>query len=290
MDAIYVHEKESDALALIQNHIPQFIWHSIEVNEDMEKSLQMINEAIAKYDTRAVLGHSLGGLYLMYAKIEDLQRAPIHRIIYNPVMAGNEDYIDKHVATVNRYAYKHPDVAVFSIKDELIGEHVVLENMATCYKAGFEIMVDDKCGHRLDKKVLKLIQSRLFSESDLEAANAVLYGEVRPIPFTHFYTFRSEKGIGVTTRDGKVLVPAEMDEVGEMMDSDGVIELRKGDKWGCLDYRDIYVEPVYDKIVVASEEMVRVLKNGVWGWLTWEGKFTTDESQADIGSFADAEK
>ena len=290
MDAIYVHEKESDALALIQNHIPQFIWHSIEVNEDMEKSLQMINEAIAKYDTRAVLGHSLGGLYLMYAKIEDLQRAPIHRIIYNPVMAGNEDYIDKHVATVNRYAYKHPDVAVFSIKDELIGEHVVLENMATCYKAGFEIMVDDKCGHRLDKKVLKLIQSRLFSESDLEAANAVLYGEVRPIPFTHFYTFRSEKGIGVTTRDGKVLVPAEMDEVGEMMDSDGVIELRKGDKWGCLDYRDIYVEPVYDKIVVASEEMVRVLKNGVWGWLTWEGKFTTDESKADIGSFADAEK
>ena len=290
MDAIYVHEKESDALALIQNHIPQFIWHSIEVNEDMEKSLQMINEAIAKYDTRAVLGHSLGGLYLMYAKIEDLQRAPIHRIIYNPVMAGNEDYIDKHVATVNRYAYKHPDVAVFSIKDELIGEHVVLENMATCYKAGFEIMVDDKCGHRLDKKVLKLIQSRLFSESDLEAANAVLYGEVRPIPFTHFYTFRSEKGIGVTTRDGKVLVPAEMDEVGEMMDSDGVIELRKGDKWGCLDYRDIYVEPVYDKIVVAGEEMVRVLKDGVWGWLTWEGKFTTDESKADIGSFADADK
>ena len=290
MDAIYVHEKESDALALIQNHIPQFIWHSIEVNEDMEKSLQMINEAIAKYDTRAVLGHSLGGLYLMYAKIEDLQRAPIHRIIYNPVMAGNEDYIDKHVATVNRYAYKHPDVAVFSIKDELIGEHGVLENMATCYKAGFEIMIDDKCGHRLDKKVLKLIQSRLFSESDLEAANAVLYGEVRPIPFTHFYTFRSEKGIGVTTRDGKVLVSAEMDEIGEMMDHDGVIELRKGDKWGCLDYRDIYVAPVYDKIVVAGEEMVRVLKDGVWGWLTWEGKFTTDESKADIGSFADAEK
>ena len=329
MDAIYVHGLGSGAatstLAQVQKYLPQFIWHAVEVNENMEESIRLINKAIKEFDTRAVLGTSLGGLYLMYAKVEDWQRAPVHRIICNPacniadiirdkigfgtkqyfvprqdgkqeyvldetVCRQFEEYIDKHTPTVNKYAYRHPDVAVFSIKDELIGEHGVLENMADCYKAGFEIMLDDKCGHRLDKKVLKLIQSRIFSESNLKAANAVLYGEIRQIPFTHFYTFRSEKGIGITTRDGKIVVPAEMDEIGEMMDPDGVIELRRGDKWGCIDYRDIYVEPVYDKIVVESESMVRVLKDGIWGWLTWKGKFTTDSSEAAIGSFYDADK
>lgn len=81
-----------------------------------------------------------------------------------------------------------------------------------------------------------------------------------------------------------------MEEIGEMMDTDGAIAIRKGGKWGCLDYRQIYVAPIYDKIEIRSEEMVRVLKDGQWGWLTWEGKFTTDRSQADIESFADADK
>lgn len=291
----------------------------------MEQSVGIINTAIKQYDTQCVLGTSLGGLYLMYADVEDWRRKPITRITCNPAcnMAelirtkigfGRKEYfvqrqdgvqeyelneeacrkfenfINAHTPTVNRYKFDHSDVAVFSIGDEQIRSEGILRNMAQCYQTGFEIIVDDKCGHRLDKKVLKLIQSRIFSESDFNAANAVLYGEVRVIPWTSFFTFRSEKGIGITTKDGKILVPAEMDEIGEMMDPDGVIAARKGNKWGCLDYREIYVSPIYDKILIESECMVKVLKDGKWGWLTWKGTFTTDKSKADIGSFADADK
>lgn len=329
MDAIYVHGLGSGAatstLSDVRKYLPQFIWHAVEVNEDPEDSVRIINEAIRQYDTRCVLGTSLGGLYLMYADVVDRERHPIHRIICNPacniadiirsrigfgtkeyfvprqdgvqeyaldeaVCQRFEKFIESHTPTVNRYAFFHPDVAVFSINDELIGEHGVLQNMEECFMAGFEIMVEGKGGHRLGKEVLKLIQSRIFSESKLKAANAVLYGEIRRIPGTYFYTFRGEEGIGVTDMDGKVLVPAEMDEIGEMMDTDGVIALRKGDRWGCIDWRQTYVAPVYDKIDIRSEEMVKVLKDGQWGWLTWEGKFTTDHGQADIGSFADADK
>lgn len=329
MDAIYVHGLGSGAatstLSEVRKCLPQFVWYAVEVNEDPEESVRIINNAIRQHDTRCVLGTSLGGLYLMYADIVDWGRHPIHRILCNPVcnisdiirdkigfgtkqyfvprQDGVQEYvldeavcqrfekfIESHTPTVNRYAYFHPDVAVFSINDELIGEHGVLQNMEKCFNAGFEIMVEGKCGHRLRKNVLKLIQSRIFSESDLKAANALLYGEIRKIPWTDFYTFRGKDGIGITDMDGKVLVPAEMDEIGEMMDTDGVIAIRKGDRWGCLDWRQTYVAPIYDKIEIRSEKMVKVLKDGQWGWLTWEGKFTIDYSQADIGSFADPDK
>ena len=329
MDAIYVHGLGSGAatstLSEVRRYLPQFIWHAVEVNEDPEESVAVINDAIRQYDTRCVLGTSLGGLYLMYADVEDWEGSPIHRIICNPacniadiirdkigfgtkqyfvprqdgvqeyvldedVCRRFEKYMEAHTPKVNRYAWNHPDVAVFSVNDELIGEHGVLQNMERCFNAGFEIMVEGRCGHRLRKDVLKLIRSRIFTESDLKAANAVIYGEIRRIPGTDFYTFRGKEGIGVTDMDGKVLVPAEMDEIGEMMDTDGVIAIRKSCKWGCLDYRQIYVAPIYDRIDIRSEEMVKVLKDGQWGWLTWEGKFTTDRSQADIGSFADADK
>lgn len=57
---------------------------------------------------------------------------------------------------------KSLNFAVFSIHDELIGPLGILENMAVCQRLGYTILVDDKGGHRLDKKSLKKIKDEIF--------------------------------------------------------------------------------------------------------------------------------
>ena len=48
----------------------------------MEQSVGIINTAIKQYDTQCVLGTSLGGLYLMYADVEDCE-LPLFRTARN---------------------------------------------------------------------------------------------------------------------------------------------------------------------------------------------------------------
>ena len=211
MDAIYVHGLGSGAATStvdqVRKHFPQFVWHAVEVNEDPEESVRVINEAIRQYDTRCVLGTSLGGLYLMYADTRT-RCASITRIICNPacsiandirekigfgtkryfvprqdgvqeytldesVCRRFEKFIETHATTAVRQEDGNRDIAVFSIHDELIGEHGVLENMAKCFNAGFEIMIDDRGGHRLRKEVLDLIQSQVFLHMHYQENNII---------------------------------------------------------------------------------------------------------------------
>jgi hypothetical protein len=104
-----------------------------------------------------------------------------------------------------------------------------------------------------------------------------------------YYLVKKNGKYGILDSNGNEIVPVIMDEVHEMIDTDGCIPLFKDGKWGLVHFYN-YVAPVYDRMVIRSEEYVEVWLNGVQGWLDIKGKFTTDESQAYIGSWYDFEK
>lgn len=79
-----------------------------------------------------------------------------------------------------------------------------------------------------------------------------------------------------------------MDEVYEMIDSDAFIPLMKDGKAGAC--WGEYVEPIYEKMEIRSEEYTKVWLNGKQGWIDNDGKFTTIESEAAYGSWYDYSK
>ena len=104
-----------------------------------------------------------------------------------------------------------------------------------------------------------------------------------------YYLAKKNGKYGILDSRGNEITPVIMDEVHEMIDTDGCIPLVKDGKWGLVHFYD-YVAPIYDKMEIRSEEYVKVWLNGVQGWLDNKGQFTTEESQAYIGSWYDFEK
>ena len=87
---------------------------------------------------------------------------------------------------------------------------------------------------------------------------------------------------------GEEIVPCEMDEIYEMIDSDGCIPLRKGDKWGLV-YCDIATEVIYDDYQFDGE-MAMVKKEGKWYYIDYNGQPVTDIKEACFISTYDASK
>ena len=104
-----------------------------------------------------------------------------------------------------------------------------------------------------------------------------------------YYLAKKNGKLGILDAKGNEITPVIMDEVHEMIDTDGCIPLVKDGKWGLV-HLGMYVEPIYDKMEICSEEYVKVWLNGTQGWLDINGQFTTDKSQADIGSWYDIDK
>ncbi len=73
--------------------------------------------------------------------------------------------------------------------------------------------------------------------------------------------------------------------------SDGVIILEKDGLFGVYDDSN-YVYPEYkpEDIGLEVEGMVRVRKNGRWGWLDENGKYTRDKRKACFSNYEDDEK
>lgn len=110
-----------------------------------------------------------------------------------------------------------------------------------------------------------------------------------------------EDGIYLVEKNGKKgafcsrnleeIIPCICDEMLERIDECGVIPFRVGDKWGLFSICGYqYVPAAFEKIIVGSEEYVKVLLGETWGWLDSFGVFTTDENDASIGSWYDVEK
>lgn len=94
----------------------------------------------------------------------------------------------------------------------------------------------------------------------------------------------SKKGI-LDSWTGEEMTPVEMDEVYQMVDSDAFIPLMKDGKAGAC--WGEYIEPIYEKMEIWSEEYTKVWLNGKQGWIDHDGKFTTNEEEAAYGSWCD---
>ena len=93
---------------------------------------------------------------------------------------------------------------------------------------------------------------------------------------------------GVIAWNGKEIVPCEMDEIYEMMDADGCIPLRKGDKWGLV-YCGVATEVIYDDYKF-DLEMGMVKKEGRWYYINAKGQPVTKIEEGSFFSTFDASK
>lgn len=188
---IYVHGLGSgantDTLLSVRKNLPMFDWHAVEVDEDLSRSVKIINGAIETYHPAVLLGTSLGGLYLMYVNVGEAYRiicnpaCNIADLIRNKVGFGVKDYFvlrqngvqqytldegvckrfEEYISTQKPTNGKH-DYALFCIHDELIGSAGILSNEAICFNNGYSILIERKEGHRLGSRALKLIRHIIF--------------------------------------------------------------------------------------------------------------------------------
>ena len=89
--------------------------------------------------------------------------------------------------------------------------------------------------------------------------------------------------------DGEIVVPCEMDEIYEMIDTDGIIPYSQGQKWGMLHF-DVNTGAIFDEIDIRSEQYAKGKIEDEWYFVKWDGKPTKNEDEAWFGSWCDAEK
>ena len=196
--AIYAHGLGSGAasstISTIRKVLPMYDWQAIEVNEDPVSSVRIINAAILEHRPKVLMGTSLGAMYLMYADMsfceEDAIRilcnpaCDISRIIRETLGFGEKEYFVPRQDSVQHYTLnedvctrfenfqtgcqttpgKGRDYAIFSIHDELIGPTGVLSNQGSCYKAGYQILIDTEGGHRLRREVIRQIKQEIIEK------------------------------------------------------------------------------------------------------------------------------
>lgn len=97
-----------------------------------------------------------------------------------------------------------------------------------------------------------------------------------------------KKGI-LDSYNGAEVTPVDLDEVYEMLDNDGAVPYMKDGKIGFVRGKTD-TKPVFDKVVIESENYTRVLMNEEWGWIDGDGKFTSERSEASFGSWYDLDK
>lgn len=123
-----------------------------------------------------------------------------------------------------------------------------------------------------------------------------VYDKIVPITEDRYYFQCWKDGkTGILERLGHVVVPVEMDEIEK---HGPYFKFTKGDKCGVLvhdtedglldrRYFEYYAAcpPIYDEIAWPSAEdnCLKVRRNGLWGYLTCEGKFTITREKCGIG-------
>ena len=198
MNAIYIHGLGSgastSAVKTISKILPQYKWHTLEVNENLKESVAIIDEAVKRLEPHVLMGTSLGGLYVMFADLSPLPcckriicnpACNISQIIREKIGFGVKEYFVPRQDGIQQYELNEEicrafdqdaqkekmtrvdagnNYATFSIHDDLIGPEGILANMAVCQELGYTILVDDKGGHRLDRNSLDKIKRDVFTD------------------------------------------------------------------------------------------------------------------------------
>ncbi len=159
------------------------------MNEDPEESEAVIGEFVKVFDPRLIAGTSMGGFYALYADAPNAGK-----VLVNPTVGiehvlrkvgygkhkffceredGRTEY-ELNEAVIRKFtAYKashgfisgRENLAVFSMRDELVGQVESRKNAALLQKAGFSVVWSDKFGHRLNENVAKKIPGWLRAPS-----------------------------------------------------------------------------------------------------------------------------
>lgn len=94
---------------------------------------------------------------------------------------------------------------------------------------------------------------------------------------------------GLISQFGKTIIPCEMDEIYEMIDLDGIVPFRKGDKWG-MAFGTICTQPIFDELYISSEEYARGRIGEEWFWVDSNGNPTANREERFFGSWYDMNK
>lgn len=111
-------------------------------------------------------------------------------------------------------------------------------------------------------------------------------------PYTDYIKYIAIKDgkYGILDTEGKEVIPCIIDCMYERQDPDGFIPLFKDGKWGIYTDGDSYVTPIFDELLIRSEDYVRARIGEKWGWITIDGELTQDRNKANYGSWADTGK
>lgn len=101
-----------------------------------------------------------------------------------------------------------------------------------------------------------------------------------------YYTVKKGNKYGIVGKDGRVIVPCNLDEV--CLPSGNCVVFKAGGKYGILDSScgDLYVEPQFDNIeFIDMEQPYTVTKDGVEGVVNEKGEFMTDMEALDYEGY-----
>ena len=100
----------------------------------------------------------------------------------------------------------------------------------------------------------------------------------------YFVAERNGKKGLLDDSNGDVVVPCEMDEFYEQIDTDGIIPFNKGEKWGMLHF-GVSSGAVFDDIDIGSEQYAKAKIGDEWFFVGGDGKPTKKEHEAWFGSW-----
>lgn len=105
----------------------------------------------------------------------------------------------------------------------------------------------------------------------------------------NYYVVECYNKKGLIKGNGEEIVPCEMDEFYEQIDTDGIIPYRQGEKWGLLHF-GVTTGIIFDDIIIESECYARGKIGEEWFFIDGYGKPTKKENEAWFGSWIDADR
>ena len=171
---------------------PQFMWGLAEFGEDLAENVEHLNQLIAKVEPSLIVGTSMGGLTVLYADAPNAVK-----IVHNPALSiadcvrntiglgehpykcrrldrkttfvlteemcqNYEAYIASHEIKLGRENY-----AIFSLKDELLGDDAFAQGHSTLTAAGFVAWVDPEGVHSLTPSTFEIIAQCIATDCNV---------------------------------------------------------------------------------------------------------------------------
>ena len=134
-----------------------------------------------------------------------------------------------------------------------------------------------------------------YALCEMDGNGTLLTGFVYDRMFRYFGGYMSNFVVvqdgkkGLISQLGKTIIPCEMDEIYEKIDSDGIVPFKKDGKWG-MAFGTICTQPVFDELYISSEEYARGRIGEDWFWVDSNGNPTANREERFFGSWYDMNK